>query len=98
MAKLTLVATILLCVAVPWLPDPVRSNTLVLPFVGFMLLIFAGLRAAFREDKAGLFAFWFRPSQMSKSRLDQKESDLVRFGAILIAFPILSAIVRLAVT
>lgn len=83
------------CSIAPWLPDPFGSNSYILSLVGLALLIVTGLRADFRHDKAGPFAFWFRPIQMSKATLDRKEKLLVNLGLVLAVVPLLSIALRM---
>jgi len=94
----TLLLAAVLCLVAPWLPELIGSRSYFLSLVGFVLLIVAGHRVAFRHDKAGIFAFWFRPAKMSKASLDKTEKWLMNLGLILVIVPVLSIVLRLVVT
>jgi hypothetical protein len=98
MKRLIILAAVLACFAAPWLPSPIGNNAYLIPVLGFVILIFAGLRTAARHDEVGLFAFWFRPRQMAKSELDQAESSSTLVGLILIVVPVISIVIRIAIT
>lgn len=84
----------LACMISPWIPEPIGPRSYFVSLIGFGLLIIAGHRAAFRHDKAGIFAFWFRPVQMSKASLDSKEKQLMRVGLVLAIVPILAILLK----
>lgn len=96
MNRFTLLAVAVLSFAAPWLPDPIGSRAYLIPLCGFVFLIVAGLRSAFREDEAGVFAFWRRPKQMAESRLDQGESRLSMVALTMLLASVLSFAVRVA--
>jgi len=98
MNKLIVIAIGFACFAAPWLPDPIGEHAYLIPALGFLLLIFAGLRTAARHDEAGLFAFWSSPKKMAKSQLDRSENRSSLVGLLLIVVPVVSIVVRIAMT
>lgn len=78
----------------PWLPGPFGDKALVLSLIGFAISILAGLRAAFRKEKAGIFAVYLYPNRVGAIKLDRKEIYALYVASILMFTPIVSIVVR----
>jgi hypothetical protein len=76
------------------LPHPYSNFGILLLFLGFMLLIIIGHKAAFRQHEFGIFAWWRNPGRILGADLTQKEKQLLFLGLTLVLSVILSIIVK----
>jgi hypothetical protein len=78
-----------------WMPPPFDSFGIWMMLVGFLFVILAGHRSAFRADDAGIFAFWWKPVKMATAPVHEADHWPLVLGLVATFSPLLSMLSRI---